>query len=83
MHVKNRFLTTRYLSSGTATGLYEAFERALNYVGLEECKAKLIEFGCDGTNVNIAKGGLKGLLTKEFPWLVVNWCLRHRLELIL
>jgi len=46
-------------------------------------KDKFIGFSCDGTNVNIAKGGLKGLLTKEFPWLVVNWCLSHRLELLL
>lgn len=28
-------------------------------------------------------GGLKGFLTKEFPWLIVNWCLSHRLELFL
>ena len=53
------------------------------YVGLEELKSQLIGFGCDGINVNIAKGGLKGLLTKEFPWLVVIWCLSHRLELFL
>ena len=33
--------------------------------------------------MNIAEGGLKGLLTEEFPWLVVNWCLSHRLELLL
>ena len=33
--------------------------------------------------VNNAKGGLKGLLTKKFPWLVVIWCLFHRLELSL
>lgn len=26
---------------------------------------------------------MKGLLTKEFPWIVVIWCLSHRLELSL
>jgi len=81
VHIRNRFLTTRYLKSGTAEGLYDAFGNALKYMGLEESKAKLIGFGCDGTNVNIAEGGLKGLLNKEFPWLIVNWCLSHRLEL--
>ena len=81
VHIQNRFFTTRYLKCGTAEGLYNAFGNALEYMGLEESKSKLIGFGCDGTNVNIADGGLKGLLTKEFPWLVVNWCLSHRLEL--
>ena len=80
VHVRNRFLTTWCLSSSTVIGLYEVFERVLNFVGLEEYKAKFIGFGCDGTNVNIAEGGLKGLLTKEFPWLVVP---DHELELSL
>ena len=83
VHIRDQFLTTRYLNSGTAKGLYEAFGRALKYMGLEELKSQLIGFGCDGTNVNIAEGGLKGLLTKDFPWLVVIWCLSHRLELSL
>ena len=67
VHIRDQFLTTRYLNSGTAKGLYEAFGRALKYVGLEELKSQLIGFGCNGTNVNIAEGGLKGLLTKDFP----------------
>ena len=75
-------MTTRYLNSGTAEGLYEAFGRTLKYMGLDELKSQLIGFGCDGTNVNIAEGGLKGLLTKDFPWLVVIWCLSHRLEFL-
>lgn len=28
-------------------------------------------------------GGLKGLLTETMPWIVVFWCLAHRLELAL
>ena len=67
VHIRDQFLTTRYLNSGTAEGLYEAFGRALKYVGLEELKSQLVGFGCNGTNVNIAEGGLKGLLTKDFP----------------
>ena len=53
VHVRNRFLTTRYLNCGTAKGLYEAFGRVLNYVSFEEYKNKLIGFTCDGTKVNI------------------------------
>ena len=57
MHIRDQFLTTRYLHSGTAAGLYDAFGRALKYVDLEESKSHFIGFGCDGTNVNIAEGG--------------------------
>ena len=44
-------------------------------------KTKTIGFGCDGTNANIAQGGLRGLLSHEMPWVFVFWCLAHRLEL--
>ena len=44
---------------------------------------KLIGFGCDGTSVNIAGGRLRGYLEQSVPWVVVFWCLAHRLELSL
>ena len=44
---------------------------------------KLISFGCDGASANIAVGGLRGHLEKEVPWVVMSWCLAHRLELAL
>lgn len=31
-------------------------------VGIVDWDDKLIEFGCDGTSVNIAAGGLKGYI---------------------
>ena len=43
----------------------------------------MIGFGCDGASVNIAAGGLRGLLEKSVPWVAVFWCLAHRLELSL
>jgi len=55
VHIRNRFLTTRYLKSGTAESLYDAYGNASKYIGLEEYKAKFIGFGCDGTNINIAE----------------------------
>ena len=45
--------------------------------------AKLVGFGCDGANVNLGDGGLKGKLEVERPWLITTWCLAHRLELAL
>ena len=41
----------------------------------------MIGFDCDGASANMAEGGLKGLLKKEFPWIFVFWCLGHCLEL--
>ena len=55
----------------------------MSYVGIENWDSKLIGFGCDGANVNIAAGGLRGHLENAVPWIVVFWCLAHRLELAL
>ena len=41
----------------------------------------MIGFGCDGASANMSDGDLKGLLKREMPWIVVSWCLAHRLEL--
>lgn len=41
----------------------------------------MVGFGYDGTNANIAEGGLKGILVHEMSWILVFWCLAHRLEL--
>ena len=48
---------------------------------IKQWKSRMIEFGCDGTNANIAAGGLRDHLTHEMPWIFVFWCLAHRLEL--
>ena len=53
----------------------------MEYISVPDWKTKIIGFGCDGTNANIAQGGLKGLLEDEVPWIFVFWCLAHRLEL--
>ena len=47
---------------------------------LDKWKTNMIGFGRDGTNANLAQGGLSGLLTYEMPW-VLSWCLAHPLEL--
>ena len=83
VHVRDRFLTVRRPSRCDAKGLYECFERALAYVGVTDWQTKLIGFGCDGTYVKIGEGGLRGILEESMPWVVVFWCLAHRLELAL
>ena len=50
---------------------------------LDDWKKKLISFGCDGASANIAANGLKGQLEKDVPWILMFWCLYHRLELAL
>ena len=32
---------------------------------VDNWKTKMIGFGCDGTNANMAEGGLRGLLVSE------------------
>ena len=81
VHVRSTFLSARYLKSGTGEGLYESFDRAMQYMEIDDWKVKMIGFGCDGASANIAEGGLKGILTREVPWIFMFWCLAHRLEL--
>ena len=83
VHVCNKFLSARHPKSGTAEGLWECFQQAVSHGGIVDWKDKLIGFGCDGTSVNIAAGGLKGYLRQSVQWVVVFWCLAHWLELSL
>ena len=83
VHVHNRFLTVRQPKSGNAEGLFECFKNVLSHVGLATWEDKLIGFGCDGTSVNIAASGLRGYLEQSVLWVIVFWCLAHRLELSL
>ena len=81
VHVRNRYLCVRQPNSVCATGLFEAFQRALAYLELDQQPSKLIGFGCDGANVNMGNNGVKGLIQSDRPWVVTIWCLAHRLEL--
>ena len=85
VHVRNKFFTIRQPTRANALGLYECFTRATEHVlgASSNWEAKCVGFGCDGTSVNIAAGGLRGHLEEPMPWIVVFWCLAHRLELSL
>ena len=83
VHVQSRFLTVRQPQHSDASGLYECFVRALTYAGVTGWENKLVGFGCDGASVNIAANGLRGYLEESVPWVIVFWCLAHRLELAL
>ena len=82
-HVRSKLLAVRQPHGGDAKSLYDCLVAAMEYVQISDWKDKLVGFGCDGANVNIAAGGLRGYLTEGVPWIVVFWCLAHRLELAL
>ena len=82
--MRNNFLTVRRPGRANAAGLLACLRAAMGFVGVANWESKLIGVGCDGANVNMGTtGGLKGLLTETMPWVVVFWCLAHRLELAL
>ena len=83
VHIRNKFLTVRRPAHSNAEGLYECFIRALTYAVIPDWENKLVGFGSDGASVNIGANGLKGYLEKAVPWVLVFWCLAHRLELAL
>ena len=83
VHVRDKFLSVRQPKRANAEGLFECFGRALGHVGITNWESKLIGFGSDGASVNIGARGLRGHLEGSVPWVVVFWCLAHRLELAL
>lgn len=83
VHVCSKLFAVRQPKSGDAEGLFKCFEAAMSYVDIPDWTSKLVGFGCDGASVNIAAGGLRGHLEESVTWVVVIWCLAHRLELSL
>ena len=83
VHVRDQYFTIRELGSGTASGLMECIDRALQYMGITDWEQKMIGLGCDGCSANMGKRGLQGLLQQRLSWVVVFWCLAHRLKLYL
>jgi len=82
LHIRDWFLIVKYLDSGTGEGLYKCFDEMVVCIGIQDLvEQKLVGFGCDGTNANIADGGLKGHLLQRIPSILVTWCLSHRVEL--
>ena len=83
VHIRDSVFTVRHLSSGTGQGLFDCVKKAVEYMGAADWESKLIGFGCNGTNANMADGGLKGFLKEAAPWVTVFWCLGNRQELSL
>ena len=83
VQVCNRFLAVRQPTSGNAAGLFECFKQTMEYINIPEAewRAKLVGYGCDGASVNVACNGLKGYFEEAVPWIIMFWCLAHRLEL--
>lgn len=79
--VENVFLAVRQPKSSTGLGLFQCFENTMAYIGISDWKERLVGYGCDGTSANMAPGGLRGHLERVVPWIVMLWCIAHRLEL--
>jgi len=62
-------------------GLCHVFMR--DSVLLLEKYKMLVGIDTDGTSVNIAAVGLKGLVEGELEWVFWMWCLVHRQEMTL
>ena len=54
VRVGSRVFTVRHLSTATAQGLFDSLKREVECMRLDEWKTKMIGFGCDKTNANIA-----------------------------
>lgn len=52
----------------------------MEYMRVTGWEDKLTAFGCANANMG-EHSGLKGHLKEAVPWVVVCWCLAHRLEL--
>jgi len=63
----------KYLDSGTGEDIYNYFDEMVDCIGIKDLVE--LKLGCDGTNANIADGGLKGHLVQRFPLILVTWCL--------
>ena len=56
VHIRDSFVTVRYLSSGTGQGLFDCVQKAVEYMGADDWETKLIDFSCDSSNANMAEG---------------------------
>ena len=83
--VKTSYLSLQSLSSSTAQGVVDGIKKALIEAGLKDVTTVTPPaLGGDGCSTNRGeKGGVKGILKKEYPWFLFVWCIAHRLELAL
>ena len=66
----------------------DCVKKAVEYMGAADWETKLIGFGCDGTNANMADGGLKGisctmgngiLVLRTSPGIIVERCSKNHI----
>ena len=81
----NRFIALVELTSGTAGGVLNAIDTALNLVGvgIEDQKSKLVNINLDGASVNmgIYSGVAAQLQERLGPHITKIHCINHQLEL--
>ena len=81
----NRFISLVELTSGTAGGVLNAIDTALNLVGvgIEDQKSKLVNINLDGASVNmgIYSSVAAQLQERLGPHITKIHCINHQLEL--
>lgn len=76
------FLRLKEPPNTKSGGIVAALNNAFNYFGMDNWKEKLIGFCSDGASVMMRElNGVATKLKRDCPWLLVVWCLAHRLEL--
>jgi len=67
VQIVNKFFCVQQPVRSTVEGLYNCFESAMAYMGIEESwKMKMVGLGCDDTNINLGKKkSLQALLKEE------------------
>ena len=87
IYSRMEYFTVSRPKSGNAKGLFKCLQSVLQEFGVaalnvENCKM-LVGIETDGTSVNTAAAGLKGLVEGELQLVFWMWCLAHRQELAL
>ena len=60
------FFAVRQPEATDTRGLYVYLDHALQYIGVDDWKNKLVGFGSDGASVNMVAGSLQGLSRNRY-----------------
>ena len=73
IHTRMSFLCLHKPQQGTAVGVFKSLKHGLHCFGFQSFNKdscfKLVGIATDGAAVNVAAGGLKGLVEEELEWI--------------
>jgi hypothetical protein len=81
-HPTMMFLRLEEPPNTKSVGIISALDNAFRHFGVDNWKGKMLGFCSDGASVMMGeRNGVATVLKRDSPWLLVVWCLAHRLEL--